>query len=154
MARMHSRRKGKSGSKKPVWTSKPSWITYGAEEIENLVVNKAKEGHPSAYIGVILRDSYGIPDVKRLTGKSINHIMKENSLAPRYPEDMLNLVSRAWNLRRHLTDNPKDLHSRRGLTLIESKIRRLVKYYRKAKVLPQDFKYEPQKAPLYLSTRA
>ncbi|MHA2295959.1 MAG: 30S ribosomal protein S15 [Candidatus Hodarchaeales archaeon] len=154
MARMHSRRKGKSGSKKPVWTSKPSWITYGAEEIENLVVQKAKEGHPSSFIGVILRDSYGIPDVKRLTGKTVSKIMKESNIYPKYPEDMLNLVSKAWNLRKHISANPKDLHSRRGLTLIESKIRRLVKYYRKTKVLPQDFKYEPEKAPLYLSTRA
>jgi len=150
---MHSRRRGKSGSKKPVWTSKPSWITYNAEEIETLVIKLAKEGHDSAYIGVQLRDSYGIPDVKRLTGKTISKIMKANSLYPKYPEDLLSLIKRAWILRKHLSENKKDLHSRRGLTLIESKIRRLVKYYRKTHALPPDFKYEHEKAPMYLSTR-
>lgn len=150
---MHSRRRGKSGSKKPVWTSNPLWITYNAEEIETLVIKLGKEGNSSAYIGIQLRDSHGIPDVKRLTGKTISQIMKANSLYPKYPEDLLSLIKQAWTLRKHLSDNKKDLHSRRGLNLIESKIRRLIKYYRNTHVLPQDFKYEQEKAPMYLSTR-
>ena len=46
--------------------------------------------------------------------------------------------------------NKKDKSSRRGLQLIESKIRRLVKYYRKTGIFEQDFKYEPSQATLYL----
>jgi len=59
-------------------------------------------------------------------------------------------VNRALNLRKHLEKNKKDKHSRRGLTLIESKIRRLVKYYRKKGIFDPDFKYDPSKATLYL----
>jgi small subunit ribosomal protein S15 len=151
MARMHARRKGKSGSTRPIWRKTPEWVPYTSEEIENLVIEKAKEGLGSAQIGLILRDSYAIPSAKKITGKSITKIMVENDLGPKMPEDFLNLVRRASNLRKHLdSGNKKDKHSRRGLQLIESKIRRLVKYYRKKGIFEPDFKYEPSSATLYL----
>jgi small subunit ribosomal protein S15 len=151
MARMHARRKGKSGSTRPIWRKTPEWVPYTSEEIENLVIEKAKEGMGSAQIGLILRDSYAIPSAKKITGKSITKIMVENDLGPKMPEDFLNLVRRASNLRKHLdSGNKKDKHSRRGLQLIESKIRRLVKYYRKKGIFEPDFKYEPSSATLYL----
>ncbi len=148
---MHARRKGKSGSTRPIWRKTPEWVPYSIDEIENLVVEKAKEGLGSAQIGLILRDAYATPSVKKITGKSITKIMSENDLSPKMPEDFLNLVRRAWNLRKHLeSGNKKDKHSRRGLQLLESKIRRLVKYYRKKGIFEQNFKYEPSKATLYL----
>lgn len=151
MARMHARRKGKSGSTRPIWRKTPEWVSYSAEEIEKLVVEKASEGLGSAQIGLELRDAYAIPSVKKITGKAVTKIMKDNDLGPQMPEDFLNLVRRASNLRKHLeSGNKKDKHSRRGLQLIESKIRRLVKYYRKRGVFEPDFKYEPSKATLYL----
>ena len=128
---MHARRKGKSGSKRPIWRDQPKWIPYEENEIEDLVEGKAREGLSSAEIGLTLRDAYGIPSVKQITGKSVTKIMNEKGVAPNLPEDFLNLVRRALNLRNHLEKNKKDKHSRRGLVLIESKIRRLVKYYRK-----------------------
>ncbi len=148
---MHARRKGKSGSTRPIWRKTPDWVPYSSDEIENLVIEKAKEGVGSAQIGLILRDAYAIPSVKKISGKSITKIMNENDIGSKMPEDFLNLVRRAWNLRKHLeSGNKKDKHSRRGLQLIESKIRRLVKYYRKKGILEPDFKYEPSKATLYL----
>jgi small subunit ribosomal protein S15 len=151
MARMHARRKGKSGSTRPIWRKTPEWIPYSSEEIEKLVIDKAKEGLGSAQIGLILRDAYAIPSVKKITGNSITKIMNENDLGAKMPEDFLNLVRRASNLRKHLeSGNKKDKHSRRGLQLMESKIRRLVKYYRKKGIFESEFKYEPSKATLYL----
>ncbi|MFX0205835.1 MAG: 30S ribosomal protein S15 [Candidatus Hodarchaeota archaeon] len=149
MARMHARRKGKSGSKRPPWTSPPKWLTYSAEEVEKLVVEKAREGISSATIGLILRDSYGIPSVPRITNKSISQIMKEHDLYPKLPEDLLNLIRRASNLRKHLSEHKKDLHSKRGLQLQEAKVRRLVKYYKRTEVLPPDFKYDPKQVTFY-----
>lgn len=74
--------------------------------------------------------------------------MKEHGLYPKVPEDLLNLMRRAVNLRKHLEQHPKDLHSKRGLQLIESKIRRLVKYYKSKGVLPADWRYTPETARL------
>lgn len=150
MARMYARKKGKSGSKKPL--TKATWVEYSAEEVEQLVLKLAKEGYSSAMIGLILRDQYGIPSVRDVTGKKITKILAEHGLAPKIPEDLFNLLKRAVNLRKHLEVHRKDKHSRRGLELIESKIRRLAKYYIRKGKLPKDWKYDPEKAKIWVQT--
>ncbi|ADP77705.1 SSU ribosomal protein S15P [Methanothermus fervidus DSM 2088] len=125
---------------------KPDWVDYSKEEIEELVVKLYKEGHPPSKIGIILRDQYGIPKVKDVIGLKITQILEKHGLKPEYPEDLMNLIRRAVRLREHLKEHPKDLHSKRGLQLIESKIRRLVKYYKRKGVLPEGWKYDPEKA--------
>ena len=72
MARMYSRRKGKSGSTKPSEKKKKSWVILDAKEVESLIVKLAKTGMAKSQIGLTLRDSYGIPDVKDVSKKSIN----------------------------------------------------------------------------------
>ena len=146
MARMYARKKGSSGSKKPLIT--PKWVSYGKGEIERLVVKLAKDGLQSAQIGLTLRDVYGIPLVKPIVGKTIKQILVENKLYPEYPEDLLNLMKRAVRLREHLSIHKRDAHSKRGLELIESKVRRLIKYYKKKGIIPEDWKYDPEKAKL------
>ncbi len=150
MARMHARRRGKSGSKKPVRKVPPSWCKYTKSEVEKLVIELAKKGYSTAMIGTILRDQYGIPSVKLITGKKILKILKENGLAPKLPEDLANLIKRALRVRKHLQKHRKDLHSKRGLQLIEEKIRRLAFYYKEKGVLPKDWEYVPEKAELYV----
>ncbi|HNR25168.1 MAG TPA: 30S ribosomal protein S15, partial [Methanobacteriaceae archaeon] len=107
----------------------PDWIEYSTEEIEELILKLNKEGNSASKIGVILRDQYGIPDVKVVTGMKITKILEKHDQALEYPEDLMNLIRKAVNVRDHLEENPKDLHTRRGLQLMESRIRRLVKYY-------------------------
>lgn len=148
MARIHARRRGKSGSKKPPRTAPPAWVEYTAEEVEGLVVKLRKEGYSAAMIGTILRDQYGIPSVRLVTGKKITKILEENGLAPEIPEDLMALIRKAVNLRKHLEQHPKDKHSMRGLQLTESKIRRLVKYYRRTGKLPAKWRYDPEQAKL------
>ena len=118
-------------------------IEIGSNEVT--FVSLAKKGYPPSTIGVILRDQYGIPLVKMITGKKIVQILREHGLAPEIPEDLYNLIKRAARIRRHLEEHPKDYHSKRGLQLVESKIHRLVKYYKRKGVLPPDWKYEPKK---------
>jgi len=121
-------------------------VRYSKEEVEKLVVKLAKEGYLPSMIGLILRDSYGIPDVKEITGKSITQILEENGIKLEIPEDLLHLLKRAVKLRAHLQIHRKDKHSARGLILIESKIHRLVKYYKRVGKLPKDWKYDPEVA--------
>ena len=146
MARMHSRRKGKSGSKRPPHATIPEWITQTPEEIENRIIELAKQGLSSAMIGTTLRDTYGIPSTKLVIKQKISEVMKREEVYPEYPEDFRNLVRRALALRRHLDAHPKDLHSKYGLQKLESKIRRLQKYYKKKGLLPKTFRYNPQAA--------
>jgi small subunit ribosomal protein S15 len=148
MARMYSRGKGRHGSKKPPTKKLPSWFKLDKKTVENLVIELAKQRYSSAKIGLILRDKYGIPDVKKATGKTISQIMKENKLYPEYPEDLLNLFKKAVRLYEHLQKNKADKHSKHGFENLESKIKRLIKYYQRKKVLPKDFVYDIEKIKL------
>ena len=150
MARMHARRKGKSCSKRPLITENPAWVTLSATEIEDIIVKMAKDGNNSAKIGLVLRDQYGVPDVKLATGKTITAIMKEKGVAPALPEDLANLMRRAIDLNVHLKENRGDISNKRGLMLIEAKIRRLERYYKANNVLPADWKYSLNTAELML----
>ncbi len=145
MARLHSRKKGKSGSVRPPRLEKPVWIERSAEEVENLVIKLARKGFPKSMIGIMLRDSYGIPLVKVVTGKKITQILDEHEIQVPLPEDLSNLVKKALNIRKHMEENHKDLQGKKGLQRTEAKIYRLIKYYKKAKDLPQTFKYDPEK---------
>ena len=150
MARMHSRKKGRAGSKKPSVPAK--WVGYKDKEVERLVIKLRNDGLQSSNIGRVLRDQYGIPSIKSITGKTVTKILEENNLLMDIPEDLLNLLKRSVILKDHLTKNKKDYTSKHGLELLESKIRRLIKYYVKTKKLPQDFKYEPERAKLLVET--
>lgn len=150
MARMHTRRKGKSGSKRPMVSENPSWVPLNATEIEDLVVKLARDGLMSARIGLVLRDQYGVPSVKLATGKSITQIMDENGVSGSLPEDLASLMRRAIDLNNHLKDNRGDVSNKRGLNLIEAKIRRLERYYKRNSVLPADWKYSLSNAELML----
>ncbi|MEM5815855.1 MAG: 30S ribosomal protein S15 [Candidatus Aenigmatarchaeota archaeon] len=150
MARMYSRKRGKSRSHKPPVKIVPRWLPYKKEEVYKLVVDLAKQGYSSAKIGTILRDQYGIPDVKTITGKSIVQIMKENKLYPEYPEDLLNLFRKAVNLYDHLQKNRKDKTSKKGYENLISKINRLIKYYKRRKIIPQDFVFDIERARLII----
>jgi len=145
---MYSRKHGKSGSKKPDRKKPPSWIRYKKSEIESLVEKLAKEGKSSAEIGLILRDEYGIPDVKEITKKKITQIMKDKKIYPDYPEDMMNLMKRAYKIKEHLDNHKHDPSAIRGLELTESKIRRLGKYYKRKGILSKKWKYDPEKLKL------
>lgn len=128
--------------------AKPEWVTYSNEEIEEFILKFTKEGKSTSEIGIILRDKYGVPSVKAVTGEKITAILKRNEQAQEYPEDIMNLIRRAVNIRDHLKENPKDIHTKRGLSIIESKIRRLGAYYVNNNQLPEGWRYDPQQAAL------
>lgn len=148
MARIYSRKRGKHGSKRPPMRKARKWTPLKKKEIETLIVELAKQRNTSAQTGVILRDKYGVPDVKAATGKSIAQIMKENNIYPELPEDMMSLLRKAVKLRSHLETNKPDKHSKKGLEHLESKIRRLGKYYVRKGKLPKGWKYSPEEAKL------
>ena len=119
MARRYSRNKGKSGSKKPLTNAKLSWMRYKPKEIELLVVKLAKEGKPASLIGLVLRDSYGVPDVKAIAGKSITKILNEKKISPKIPEDLMAVIKKSIAIRKHREENKQDMTSLRGLQITE-----------------------------------
>ncbi|MFH1752431.1 MAG: 30S ribosomal protein S15 [archaeon] len=148
MARLYSRKKGKSGSTQPLSTISPDWVEYSAKEIEELVVSLHNNGLSQAMIGTVLRDQYGVPNIKRITGKTVKEILKKHKLAGEIPEDLLNLIKTSVKLFNHMKENKKDMSAKRGYQLAVSKIRRLAKYYKSEKVLSKDWRYSSEKAAL------
>ena len=145
---MPKQEKGKSHSLRPVSKRPPSWCRYEPEEIEAIVIKLAREGHTASRIGTILRDQYGIPLGKLIVGKSITHILKEADMAPPMPEDLDMLLRKASRLSTHLEKNKMDLVNKRSLQVIEARIHKLSKYYKRKGVIQSDWKYEPKAASI------
>jgi small subunit ribosomal protein S15 len=151
MAKMHTRTKGRSGSTRPVKSNSTQWCDFSVDELTKIVVDLAKQGKSSSEVGIILRDTYGVADFKLVTGKKISQVMIENDVASRIPEDLYNLIVKALRLNKHISVNKKDVHNKRQLNLVESKIRRLVRYYKDAGRLPADWKYTLKAAELLIT---
>ncbi|MEM3395853.1 MAG: 30S ribosomal protein S15 [Thermoplasmata archaeon] len=144
MSRIHSSKKGKHSSKRPLVKENPEWVPLSKEEVEQKVVELAKNGVSMPLIGMVLRDQYGVPSVKLATGKTVSQILREHNVFPNIPPDLSSLIEKANNLKVHLKKHPKDYSNKRGLTLVESKIRRLVKYYIRQGVMPSSWSYSSE----------
>ena len=144
MARMHTRRRGSSSSDKPVADDPPEWSDVDADDVEARIVEHAEQGYEPSQIGMKLRDEgvkgTPVPNVKLATGKKVTEILDEHDAGSELPEDLRNLMERAIRLREHMEANPQDAQNKRALQNTESKIRRLVKYYRGGE-LDEEFTY-------------
>jgi small subunit ribosomal protein S13e len=132
------------------------------------VTKLAKKGLTPSQIGVVLRDSHGVAQVKSITGQKILRLLKKTGvfstylplalpsacalhlvyavsiagLAPSLPEDLYHLIKKAVAVRKHLERNRNDKDSKFRLILIESRIHRISRYYKTARQLPPNWKYE------------
>ena len=148
MSRIHSGNKGRSGSHRPYPLAKPEWVTASSEEVVEQAVQLAKSGMGQALVGQTLRDSYAIPLSRAITGKRLGTLLAEHGVKPEIPDDLQALLKRVVQLQRHLQTHPKDLANRRGLSLMESRIRRLARYYRRRRRLPESWRYSAAGAAL------
>eukprot|EP00878_Enallax_costatus_P000353 GHUV01000437.1.p1 GENE.GHUV01000437.1~~GHUV01000437.1.p1 ORF type:complete len:152 (+),score=50.01 GHUV01000437.1:87-542(+) len=146
MGRMHSKGKGMSSSALPYKRTPPSWCKTSSTEVTDHICKLAKKGMTPSQIGVLLRDSHGIPQVTSVTGSKVLRILKGAGLAPEIPEDLYFLIKKAVSMRKHLERNRKDKDGKFRLILVESRIHRLARYYKKAKKLPPNWKYESSTA--------
>ena len=105
------------------------------KKIGEVIENLSKEGLTKAKIGLVLRDSYGIPKSKFL-GKKLGRILVERKISSGLPEDLLDLVNNSNKLKKHLEKNKQDKSAKRGLQLAEAKIKKLSNYYKKRAVIP------------------
>ena len=151
MARMYSGKKGKSGSKKPLRKHKLTWVRYSNKEIEQLILKLAKQGKSQSEIGMLLRDTYGVPSIREILKKKLYKVLDENKLAPKLPEDLSSLIKHEIRIIKHFDRNKKDMHAKRGLLLTESKINRLSKYYKKIGKLPENWTYDRKQAEMLVS---
>lgn len=139
-------RKGLSQSALPYRRSVPTWLKLTSDDVKEQIFKLAKKGLTPSQIGVILRDSHGVAQVRFVTGNKILRILKSKGLAPDLPEDLYHLIKKAVAVRKHLERNRKDKDAKFRLILIESRIHRLARYYKTRRVLPPNWKYESSTA--------
>lgn len=168
---MHAPGKGIASSALPYRRAPPSWLKTSPEEVVEQITKLARKGLSPSQIGVILRDSHGIPQarpcfpawalfnalsfqlltfassvcspqVRFLTGNKILRILKSAGMAPELPEDLYCLIKKAVAVRTHLGQFRKDKDAKFRLILIESRIHRLARYYKSRQVIAPSFKYE------------
>src|SRR5579875_1536830 len=136
MARIHSHRHGKSHSSRPPSIISTQWVNQSPEAIESTIVRLAKEGYTPSVIGI------------KLINKSVTQVLKEAKVQPQVPEDLQNLLNKARRLQAHLKVHKADRKNVHSLELLEAKIHRLSKYYKRTGVLPENWKYSSVVAQL------
>jgi small subunit ribosomal protein S15 len=153
MARMHSKRHGKAKSRKPLAEEleKPG---IDRKEVEEIIVNYAKQGMGPAMIGQKLKSEHNVPYIKHYMGRRLADILEEKGLKGQMPADLMDLMKKAVNLNAHLDANKQDKSNTVRLKRIESKIWRLTKYYIRTGALPQGWRYDAQQAKLLIKRSA
>ena len=142
MGRMHSNGKGMSDSALPYKRTPPAWLKTSKADVEDKVLKLAKKGLGPSQIGVILRDGEGIAQVRAVAGQKILRLLKKAGVAPALPEDLYQLIKKAVSVRKHLERNRNDVDSKFRLILVESRIHRIARYYKTARALPPNWRYE------------
>jgi small subunit ribosomal protein S15 len=77
-------------------------------------------------------------------------VLKDHNLLKEIPEDLMDLIKRSIVIKTHRDKNHKDMTAKRGFQLTESKIRRLIKYYKASGRLSIDWKYDPERIKLLI----
>lgn len=148
---MHTPGKGISRSALPYSHNPPTWSTKDAEAVKDIIFMSARKGLFPSQIGVLLRDSHGVPLSRQITRSKILRILKAGGLAPQLPEDLYFLIKKAIAIRKHLETNRKDKDSKFRLILVESRIHRLARYYRSKKYLPPNWRYDSSNASMLVA---
>jgi small subunit ribosomal protein S15 len=152
MARMHTKKHGKSKSRKPIGADiKKQEVDRKA--LDAVIEKYAKQGMSPALIGERLKKEHNVPYIKAYLGKRLVGILKERKLSGSIPADMFDLMKKAVKMHKHLQHNKQDVHNKTILHRIESKINRLSKYYRAQGTLPEKWKYDPREAELLIKGR-
>lgn len=67
-----------SGSAIPYSRTRPAWFKLSSDSIIEQIIKYSRKGLTPSQIGVVLRDSHGVNQVKAITGNKILRILKSN----------------------------------------------------------------------------
>jgi small subunit ribosomal protein S13e len=80
MGRLHSKGKGIASSAIPYSRTPPAWLKTTPDQVVDHICKLAKKGATPSQIGVVLRDSHGVAQVKFVTGTEFWKISSEGRL--------------------------------------------------------------------------
>ncbi len=109
-------------------TEKPVWLKYTPEEVKAIITKLAEKGLTSEKIGLVLRDSYGIPKTKLFKFK-IGQVLKEKRA---YIDSAIkNLNLSLEKQKKHSEKHKQDQKTKRAVTITSAKIKKLKEYNKK-----------------------
>merc|ERR1712195_788 len=94
MGRMYSNGKGIARRCLPFRRTPPSWVQISSNALVEQIVKLARKGATPSQIGVTLRDSHGIPQVKGVTGSKILRILRNQAWLLLFPRTSTTLSER------------------------------------------------------------
>ena len=107
--------------------TKPVWLKYTEEEVREIILNLIKKQPEltTEKIGLILKDTYGIPKTK-IYGIKIGQVLKQENLYKN--PDLLNLEKKESSIQEHIKRNNQDKRSKRALGITKAKLKKTREY--------------------------
>lgn len=109
---------------------KPLWLKHTPQQVKEIIIKLAAQNVPEEKIGLVLRDTYGIPKVK-LLGLKIGRTINQET-GKKVNSTLFNMEKKVAHLKKHFEKNKQDKHSRQSLIKKASKLSKLKKHYEKA----------------------
>jgi small subunit ribosomal protein S15 len=119
------------------------------EQINDIIKELWNKGYTPSQIGRELKEKYNIRVKDVLNKKLVRYAIKELNLKQEIPEDLLYLFKKTNKMLKHLELHKKDIVTKKKLEELESRVKSLIKYYKKNKKLPQTFEYSRDIAKMY-----
>jgi len=118
----------KEKKKKPLTNDRET-----AENIEQIVIDLAKQGNTPSKIGIILKEKHNVAKIK-LLGKKITKILKENKIP--YETDLDMVSKKLSKIEAHYEKNKQDKRAKREIVRFVGLKKTIQKYQdKKAPVL-------------------
>ncbi|MEK6848906.1 MAG: hypothetical protein AABX65_04740 [Nanoarchaeota archaeon] len=111
---------------------KPIWVKHTPQQVTEIIIQLAKENTPTEKIGLILRDTYGIPKAK-LLGLKISKVINQE-LGKKTDSSLTNMSKNVEQLKKHLSANKQDKKAKQTLIKKTGLLIKLKKHYAKEKV--------------------
>ena len=105
---------------------KPAWLKYTKAEVEKIILKLADQDMTAEKIGLVLRDQYGIPDVK-LFNLKVKQVMKDKFEEPTNK----NLDNKLQKIIQHYKKNKQDKRAERSLIITKAKLKKREDYQKK-----------------------
>lgn len=105
-------------------SEKADWTKIKPTDIEQIIVELARQGNAPEKIGLILRDQHGVPKAK-LLGLRVGKILQKNKLA--IDSEKKNISNKIEGLKKHSTKNKHDYTAMRKAVMYSATINRRAK---------------------------
>jgi len=107
---------------------KPVWLKYTGDEVKAIILKLVNKGLTGEKIGLVLRDQYGVPDVK-IYGFSIKEVLVEKG---KFEEPTnINLKAKLEAVINHYKKNKQDKRAERSLIITKAKLKKREDYLNK-----------------------